>query len=119
MTRQAERIPHEQFVYAQWLDWCTRIALLLLVATFVAYVLEFTTPHVPFDQLTRLWSLPGEQYRAAASRRPAGDGALASHKRLHELHRHRVSGTDSDRLLPPACRCSSPAGPGLPCRVVR
>jgi len=80
MTRQEDRIPHEQYVYARWLDWGTRIALLLLVATFVAYVLELTTPHVPFDQLTRIWSLPVEQYRAAASA-PAGWGwlALASH----------------------------------------
>jgi len=73
---QEDRISHEQMVYARWLDWGTRIGLVLLIGTFVAYVLGLSAPHVPFEQLTRLWSLPVDQYRAAASV-PAGWGWLA------------------------------------------
>jgi hypothetical protein len=80
MNPHEDRIPHEQIVYASWLDWGTRIGLLLLIGAFVAYVLDLTAPHVPFDQLAQIWSLPVDQYRAAAAV-PDGWGwlALASH----------------------------------------
>ena len=76
MNRHDDRIPHEQFLYARWLDWGTRVGLILLVGTFLAYVLDLTAPHVPFDQLAQIWSLPVDQYRAAAAV-PAGWGWLA------------------------------------------
>jgi hypothetical protein len=76
MIPQEGRISHEQIVYARWLDWGTRIGLMLLVGTFVAYVLGLSAPHVPFDQLARFWSLPVDQYRAAAAV-PDGWGWLA------------------------------------------
>lgn len=76
LNAQESRISHEQIVYARWLAWGTHAGLVLLIATFVAYVLGVTAPHVPFEQLTRLWSLPVDQYRAAAGV-PAGWGWLA------------------------------------------
>ena len=80
MNREQNRIPIEQLVYARWLDWSTRLALTLLIGTFVVYALGLVTPHVPFDRLAQIWSLPVDQYRAAAAA-PAGWGwiALASH----------------------------------------
>ena len=80
MNHQDDRIPPEQYVYARWLDWGTRIGLILLIATFVSYALGLAAPHVPFDRLAQIWSLPVEQYRAAAGA-PSGWGwlALAAH----------------------------------------
>ena len=34
MNPQESRISHEQIVYARWLDWGTRIGLMLLIGTF-------------------------------------------------------------------------------------
>ncbi len=80
MIRHDDRIPREQIVYARWLDWGTRVGLLVLVVTFAAYALGLAAPQVPFELLERIWSLPVDQYRAAAAA-PAGWGwlALASH----------------------------------------
>lgn len=68
-------IPPEQFTYARWLDWGTCIGLALLIASFFAYALGFVAPHVPLDVLARIWSLPVDQYRAAAGA-PSGWGWL-------------------------------------------
>jgi hypothetical protein len=76
MNQHEHRIPHYQRVYARWLDWGTRIGLIILIGTFVAYVLDLAAPHVPFDQLTRIWSLPVDEFRAAAAA-PAGWGWLS------------------------------------------
>lgn len=67
--------PPEQLLYARWLDWGTRAGLALLVASFAAYVLGLTAPHVPFERLAQVWSLPVDQYRAAVAA-PAGWGWL-------------------------------------------
>jgi hypothetical protein len=67
--------PPEQLLYARWLDWGTRAGLALLAGTFAAYALGLAAPHVPFEELARLWSLPVDQYRAAAGA-PAGWGWL-------------------------------------------
>jgi hypothetical protein len=80
MSPNGDRTPHEQIVYARWLDWGTRAGLAVLVATFVVYVADWAAPHVPFEQLARVWSLPVDEYRAAIGA-PAGWGwlALATH----------------------------------------
>lgn len=69
-----------ELIYARWLDWGTRIALGVLVAAFLAYVLGVLEPWVPLAQLPAVWGLPVEQY-IAASGAPRGWGwlALASH----------------------------------------
>ncbi len=69
-------VPAEQLAYARWLDWGTRIALAALIVTFIVYAAELVGPHVPFERLAQLWSLPVDQYRAAAAA-PAGWGWLA------------------------------------------
>jgi len=80
MNLQDDRIPREQLLYARWLDWGTRAGLAVLIATFVAYVAGLAAPHVPFEHLARVWSLPVDQYRAAVAA-PAGWGwlGLAAH----------------------------------------
>jgi hypothetical protein len=80
MSLRDERTPHEQIVYARWLDWGTRAGLTALVATFAVYLADWAIPHVPFEQLARAWSLPVAEYRAAVGA-PTGWGwlALATH----------------------------------------
>lgn len=48
----------EASLYAVLLDWGTRIGLVFLVLSFVAYVFGFITPHVSLDQLPQLWNQP-------------------------------------------------------------
>ena len=57
--------PAEQHVYARWLGWCTRAALGVLVATFVAYLLRLSLPLVPLETLPEVWGLPVDRYVAA------------------------------------------------------
>lgn len=65
-TPEAPHASPEQLVYARWLDIGTKIGFLVLVGAFAAYVLGIATPHVPLDDLPRFWSLPVEEYLAAA-----------------------------------------------------
>ncbi|HJS38269.1 MAG TPA: hypothetical protein VJ789_09085 [Burkholderiales bacterium] len=80
MNLPEPRTPHEQALYARWLDWGTRAGLAVLIATFVVYLADWVAPHVPFEQLARVWSLPVDQYRSAIGA-PVGWGwlALAAH----------------------------------------
>ena len=59
--------------YARWLEWGTRIGLVLLIASFLAYAFEIVAPHVPFEELVRSWVLPVDEYRIAVNA-PAGWG---------------------------------------------
>ncbi len=59
-------VPREQQVYARWLAWGTRIALVTLTACFLAYVLALLEPLVPPPALVRLWTLPVGEYLAAS-----------------------------------------------------
>lgn len=52
--------------FARWVDLGTRAGFVLLVAGFLAYVSGLLPPHVPFDQLTRLWTLPFAEFARAA-----------------------------------------------------
>jgi hypothetical protein len=80
MNLQDDRMPQEQLLYARWLDWGTRAGLALLIGTFVVYMLDLAAPHVSFERVAQVWSLPVDQYRAAVAA-PAGWGwlALAAH----------------------------------------
>ena len=62
-----------ELIYARWLDWGTRIGLVLLVASFLAYAFEIVAPHVPFDDLVRSWVLSVDEYRLAVNA-PSGWG---------------------------------------------
>ena len=56
----------EQLAYATWLDRGMILGFLLLVATFVVYLLGLTTPQVPVNDLPSYWSMPVAQYLKAA-----------------------------------------------------
>jgi len=68
--------PPEQERYARLLDWGTRVGLLILVASFVAYVSGLLPGVVPVDRLPELWSLPVAQFQAR-TQMPGGWGWLA------------------------------------------
>ena len=53
--------------------WVTRAGLTALICTFVVYASGLLSPHVPFDVLTQVWSLPVDEHRAAVLA-PAGWG---------------------------------------------
>lgn len=57
-----EQMP-EQLRYAQWLDWGARLGLLLLVLSFVAYLIGWLPPRVPVHELPALWHLPADEFR--------------------------------------------------------
>jgi len=65
----------EQQVYARWLDWGTRIALVVLIASFLAYALALVDPLLPPQELATLWAFPVDHY-IAASGAPTGWGWL-------------------------------------------
>jgi len=65
----------DQQVYARWLEWGTRIALVVLVASFVAYAFALGDPHLPPQELPKLWAFPVDHY-IAASGAPTGWGWL-------------------------------------------
>jgi hypothetical protein len=70
----------EHQIYARWLDTGTRIGLALLVASFAIYVFGFLDPHVPHQELVRLWRLPVDHYVATT-------GAPTGWAWLQHLHR--------------------------------
>lgn len=51
-----------QLRYALLLEWGTRVAVAVLVASSVAYLTALLPAHVPLEQLPQLWSLPVGQY---------------------------------------------------------
>jgi len=59
-------VPTEQRIYARWLEIGTRVGLAMLVAGFAVYVFGVLDPHVPREELARLWTLPVDHYVAAA-----------------------------------------------------
>jgi hypothetical protein len=65
----------EQEVYARWLDWGTRLALAVLIASFLAYALALFDPLLPPQELPKLWAFPVDHY-IAASGAPTGWGWL-------------------------------------------
>ena len=59
-------VPIEQRIYARWLDIGTRVGLAMLVVGFAVYVFGVLDPHVPREELARLWTLPVDHYVATA-----------------------------------------------------
>ncbi len=53
-----------QLRYALLLDWGTRIGLVLLLVSFVAYVSGLLPPQVPLERLPELWNQPVQRYLA-------------------------------------------------------
>jgi hypothetical protein len=65
MTTHDEANALVQAAYARWLDRGTKLAFVLLVCGFAAYVIGITEPYVPLERLPDLWTLPVEHYNAA------------------------------------------------------
>lgn len=55
----------EQLRYARWLDWGTRVGLVVLVVAFIAYGLGLIEPHVPHERLPEVWNLPVSEFLVA------------------------------------------------------
>lgn len=62
--------------YATFLDWGTRIGLLVLVLGFAAYVVGFTTPLVALQELPQLWNQPVAVFQQKTGT-PTGWGWIA------------------------------------------
>jgi hypothetical protein len=65
----------EQHAYAKWLDVGTRVALTLLIASFLLYAFGIVDPLLPPSELPKLWTLPVDRF-VAASGAPTGWGWL-------------------------------------------
>lgn len=52
----------EQALYARWLDYATRVSLVVMAAGFLLYVAGWPAPKVPLQQLPELWQLPVADY---------------------------------------------------------
>lgn len=75
-TTNAQDQQAEALRYAFLLGWGARIGLIALVLSFAAYVFGILTPHVPLDQLPKVWSLPVATHLELTAS-PTGWGWLA------------------------------------------
>jgi hypothetical protein len=64
-TEPENRISSEQLTYAEVLHWSTLAGFIILILTFIAYVLGWLPAAVPLERLPHLWSLPIEEYLKA------------------------------------------------------
>ncbi len=48
--------------YAVWLDWGSRLGVIALVLSFIAYIFGILTPLVPLEQLPQVWGLSVTDY---------------------------------------------------------
>lgn len=55
-----------QALFARWLDMGTKAGLVLLVAGFAVYVTGLLPPHLPPEELAKLWGLPLHEFLAAS-----------------------------------------------------
>ncbi|HOW49794.1 MAG TPA: hypothetical protein P5163_16395 [Rubrivivax sp.] len=81
---QVQQSP-EQLRYARLLDWGTRVGLVLLIVSFVAYVLGLAEAHVPPERLPQIWQHPVGRYLELTGS-PTGWGWLAL------VHRGDIAG---------------------------
>lgn len=76
----AEQQQAEASRYALLLDWGTRVGVVALVISFVAYLTGLLPPHVPLEDLPGLWNLPVDEF-LQRTHTPTGWGWLAlAHK---------------------------------------
>lgn len=52
----------EQLRYATWLSWGARSGLLILICTFLAYVLGALPVRIPLEQMPDVWNLSSHDY---------------------------------------------------------
>ena len=68
--------PPEQLRYALWLDWGTRVGLVVLLLSFAAYAMGLAEAHVPVARLPELWVHPVARFLELTDS-PTGWGWLA------------------------------------------
>jgi hypothetical protein len=73
-------IAPEQIRYAEWLRWSGWFGLALLVGAFLVYVTGVLLPHVPVDELPRVWKLASSELAALAGGHAHWEWALLLHK---------------------------------------
>jgi hypothetical protein len=54
-----------ELIYARWLRWGTRIALVMLTGAFLAYTLAVLEALIPLERLPQVWNLPLDRFLAA------------------------------------------------------
>lgn len=59
---QEHQAPEEQFIYAHILDRVMKIGFVVLVITFMVYIFEILTAHIPIRDLPKYWGLPVHEY---------------------------------------------------------
>lgn len=91
--------PPEQLRYASALTWGTRIGLVVLIASFAAYVLGLLEAHVPVERLPEVWQHPVGRY-LELTQMPTGWGWTAL------LGRGDIAGMAGIAIL---ASCSLPA----------
>lgn len=64
MTTDISQTPPEQVHYSNMLFYGCWGSLALMAVTYLLYALGVTTPHVPLDTVTELWSQPVKVYLA-------------------------------------------------------
>ncbi len=89
----------EQLLYARLLDWGTALGLLVLVASFTAYLAGWLPPRVPVHELPALWHHPVDEFTRLTGS-PLGWAWLA------ELQRGDLAGLLGIGLL---AACSLPS----------
>jgi hypothetical protein len=67
-------------LYARILAWGTRLGLTLLVLSFAAYASGLLAPHVPIEEVAKLWGNPAPAYLQAAGLQPGWDWARFIHR---------------------------------------
>ncbi|MEN9372812.1 MAG: hypothetical protein RIR79_364 [Pseudomonadota bacterium] len=80
-TQQNTKLQQEEASrYADLLDWGTRLGVIALIASFLAYITGVLPSHVPLDQLPSVWNLPVKTYLERTAT-PTGWGWIAlAHK---------------------------------------
>jgi hypothetical protein len=67
-------------LYARILAWGTRLGLTMLVLSFAAYATGLVAPHVPIEEMAKLWSSPAPAYLQASGLQPGWDWARFIHR---------------------------------------
>jgi hypothetical protein len=73
-------IAPEQARYAEWLRWGGWIGLALLIASFVLYVTGTLAPHIPVDELPRVWRMSSGELAAHSGGHGQWDWLVLLHR---------------------------------------
>ncbi len=70
VTSNDQAVTKEQLLYTGVLRVLSKIGLGLLVVTFILYVGKLLPPKIPFEELSKYWSLSCEEYLRATGIQP-------------------------------------------------